>query len=216
MTLLDLRTSLYVIFSILLVIYAALAVIASQVGGGKVSVGGLSPLHIYIFIVGIVGVKETLSYALGMSVRRRDYYWGVLIAGVLVAAVCSVAGAILSLVEANVLVHYGLQVEVFHMFGLQSTGPLGSWLADFIFLSFEFLFGFILALLYRRFGSSGLYILFGAVILSVAIVHLTDGWGPVLRWLSSLNSSLEAALWTLPAIAAAAAAAYGLLRRATV
>ncbi|XEC96142.1 hypothetical protein AB6A23_06160 [Paenibacillus tarimensis] len=216
MILADLRTSFYVILSILLVIYVTLTVIALRVVDGEVTVGGLSPLHIYMFVIGIAGFKETLAYALGMSVRRTDYFRGVLIAGFGTAAVSSFAITLLSEAESAVFAQFDLQVKVFHLIGFESVGTAGRWLANFIFHSFEYVLGFMFALLYKRFGAIGLYVLVGAFLLAAALAHLLDGWGPVFVWLGSLNDGLEAALWLLPLLAFNIVVSYALIRRVTV
>jgi hypothetical protein len=217
MTLIDLRTSLYVVFSVLLVIYLVLSVISVGVASdAEVTIGGLSPLHIFVFIAGMVGVKESLAYALGMSVRRRDYYVGVLVAGIIVAAVCSFAISLFSMIENALFAQFDSQVKVFHMIGFESVGHLGRWIANFIFLTFEFTLGFLFALLYRRFGSIGLYVLFGVFLIAAALIHLFGAWEPIFTWFGSISGGLEAAMWLLILLAFNLVVSYMLMRRVTV
>jgi hypothetical protein len=64
--------------------------IISVILGGKTAIytGGLSSIYIYMLVLGSLTVKETFAFALGFSVRRRDYYLGTLVMAVATCAVC--------------------------------------------------------------------------------------------------------------------------------
>jgi len=210
---LDVRTSVFVMWGILLAIYAFLAFISLRSENVQMNVAGLSPLHIYMFVIGIVGLKETSAYAIGMSVRRTDYYLAVFaLAAFLSVAfglVCSAAAAL----EAAWFDGPNVIFRLFRMDGFESLAFGDAWFSHSVLFLLTYLLGWNLALLHRRFGQFSLYALAGLAILIIALIHRFNGWGPIDEFFFSVEDALETALWALVPTAALAASAYALIRR---
>jgi len=216
MMLLDVRMSAAIFWAILLFVYGLLALLLYQFGGGEATSGGLTPMCIYMAILGIVSLRETLPYALGMSVRRKDYFVGLLGGGLAVAAAFSGLSTLLSRIEQAVFAGADVRVSFFNMPAYRALSLGEEWGSQFAFLASAFAFGMMLALLHKRFGNISLYLLFAGLFLAVATLHLFDGWPAVFEWLLSLDSVVVLSLWMLPVAAVAAAASFVLLRRAAV
>jgi len=216
MYLTDVRPSIYIFWSILFAVYALMLLILFQFEDGQVSSGGLSPLYVYMLIVGIVSLKETLPYALGMGVRRKDYYWGVVGSGIGLAGAFSFIMAVLSRIETVAFRNMERQFQFFRIPFFDSIGFGEEWGSQFLFLSFAFSFGLLLSLLHRRFGKISLYAFFGMLFLAIILLHLFHAWPSIFVWLVSLDSIVAFSLWLLPVIFANAAASYLLVRRVTV
>ncbi|HZG86459.1 hypothetical protein [Paenibacillus sp.] len=216
MMLLDVRTSAAIFWAILFFVYGLLALLLYRFGGGEATTGGLTPMYIYMVILGIVALRETLPYALGMSVRRKDYYFGLLGGGLAVAAAFSAFSTLLSRIEQAVFAGADIRISFFSMPVYRTIGLGGEWGSQFVFLASAFALGMMLALLHKRFGNISLYLFFAGLFLAATALHLFDGWPAVFEWLLSLDSIVDLSLWVLPVTALLALVSFVLLRRATV
>jgi len=215
MFLADMKLSVLIFWGIMFAVYAILVYAVLQFGDGEVISGNVSPLYIYMLILGIVGLKETFPYALGMNVRRKDYFFGILLSGLVVAAAFSVVQTLLALLERAAFGQLGDVVQFFRIPAFADIGAAGAWLTQFLILTFMFALGFLIALIFNRFGSTGLYALAGIALIAIILTHLMDGWSRVFAWLFGLDSLLSLALWLTPVALLLLAASYGLIRRAT-
>ena len=209
---LDVRVSVFVTWGILLGIYILLAILSMRADSAVINVG-VSPLHIYLFVVAIAGLKETSAYALGMSVRRTDYYLAVFALAALLSAAFGLAYTAGAALEAAWFDRRNITFNVFRMGGFESLGFGVAWFAHTVLFLLTYLVAWNLALLHRRFGQFSLYVLAGAVILILVLIHRFDGWGPIDRFFLGIGDALDAALWALIPSAALAASAYALIRR---
>ena len=210
---LDVRVSVFVTWGIVLGIYALLAIISLRAESVELVASGLSPLHTYLFVVGIVGLKETAAYALGMSVRRTDYYFAVLALAAILSTAFGLAYTAGAMLEAAWFKRPNLDFRVFRVDGFESLSFVAAWFAHAILFLLTYLIAWNLALLHKRFGQFSLYALAGLVALPIALIDRFDGWGPIDRFFVGIGDALEFALWALIPMAVLAASAYALIRR---
>lgn len=210
---LDVRTSVFVMWGIILGVYVLLALLSLRADRVEMNVRVMSPLHIYMFIVAMVGLRETSAYAIGMSVRRTDYYFAVLALASVLSAVFGLAYTAGALVEAAWFDRPDLTFRVFRIGGFESQAFGAAWFSHAVLFLLTYLIGWNLALLHRRFGQFSLYGLAGLVILIIALIERFDAWGPIERFFYGIDDALEFALWALIPAAALTASAYALIRR---
>lgn len=208
---LDTRASVFVMLGLLLGIYAVLAFITIYLGG-QLSVTGLSPMHAYMFILGFIGLKETSAYALGMSVRRTDYYLAVLSSAALLSVAFGLLYSAGSLLESTLFERPGVVFRMFRMDGFDSLGFVAAWVSYAVFFLLVYVVGWNLALLHKRFGQFSLYALAAAFVLALYLIGRFSGWEPVFRFLAGIENGFEAAVWALIPLAALAGTAYTLIR----
>ena len=177
--------------------------------------------------------------------RRRDYFLGTMALGVAVSAAWAILLVLLSLIEANLIQNWGVDLHFFHLpyfsdgsplrlllvvlsrYGLRTIDPtylrggasLQQFWVYFTLLLFMYLLGFLPGSIYQRFGRIGMYILAGVAFLLLSVFLLVstywNWWGSHLRLVCPADRR-RAALWMLPLIAICALASYALLRKATV
>ncbi|WP_276356172.1 hypothetical protein [Cohnella caldifontis] len=183
--------------------------------------GGLSSIYVYVFVAGIVILAQTFPFALGMGVRRTDYFWGTLAATASSSAITTVVLILLSEAEAGWLNGWGVGLHFFHL-PFVHEGP--AWLqaaTHFTLLMTLILIGFFISAVYRRFGKFGLYA-FGLVALLVFIVGpllLTyfERWDDIGRWVEANFHTLnDLTPWLLLVAVLLGLGSYGMLRKATI
>lgn len=195
--------------------------IIAAIIGGKIAdyTGGLSSIYIYMLVVGSITVKETFAFALGFSVRRRDYYLGTLLMSAATSAVSAFLIWLLSLVEAYLIPGWGLNLHFFHLPYL-NDGPLAGQLWIYFVVMFcMFWLGFAPACVFQRFRSIGLYSLTAVVLLPATVLGFVatrfNWWGPIFGWFAQ-QSAFALASWTLPIVAICVLGSYAFLRKAAV
>jgi len=218
MSLKEARYSALIFWSIMIAVNLFLFILFTSLDNidGEVNSAGVSPMYVYMFVSGIVGLRESLPYALGMSVRRKDYFFGVKSAALCVAAGFALFATLMAIVEEAVSGAFGItNVRFFHAAWFDSVGVLGELAAHFVFLSFFFALGFFFSLLQKRFGAVSLYLSGALLLVAIYGLHLLGAWPSIFRWLYGLDSILMFAVWLVPVAAAVAAASYLLIRKAT-
>lgn len=189
--------------------------------GGKTAIytGGLASIYLYMLVVGIVTLRDSLPFALGFSVRRTDYFLGTVGMVAAVSAVTAILLLLLSLTESELIRGWGVELHFFHL-PYVNDGPLiGQLWIYFVVMVHMYFLGFAIASVYQRFGRIGMYVFFIAAFLLVSVCTYAftyfNWWGDIFRSLSQY-SAFELASWMVLAIAAYALVSYELLRKATV
>lgn len=91
---------IYVPWFILLLSFAVNLIIGISMGGEEnINTGGVSSIFIYMFVCSMVIQGQTFPFALGMNVRRTDFFMGTSVMGLLVSAASAVILFFLSVVE---------------------------------------------------------------------------------------------------------------------
>ncbi|GAA4832430.1 hypothetical protein GCM10023310_07210 [Paenibacillus vulneris] len=179
--------------------------------------GGLISIFISITIIGAVTLAHTFPFALGMSVRRTDYFLGTSLAAVIVNVASALMLSILSFVEQTTD-GWGVKMHFFNLPFMETFSILGHFVVYFVLLLHQHFLGFAISSIHRRFGPTGLFTFFAAVLvlLSALALLLThyNLWVGIAMWFAGHLALFLCCL----AIAAIlyGLASYALLRRATV
>lgn len=206
-------------WSILLSSFVINLIIAAIIGG-KIAdyTGGLSSIYIYMLVVGSITLKETFPFALGFSMRRRDYYLGTLLMSAATCAVSAFLIWLLSLVEAYLIPGWGVSLHFFHLPYLNDGLLAGQLWIYFVVMVCMYWLGFAPASVFQRFRSIGLLALGIASLLISSILGFAatrwNWWGTIFHWFAQ-QSAFNLASWTVPLIAICVLASYALLRKAT-
>jgi hypothetical protein len=231
-------------FAIVLLI--ALSIVLLTGGTTPVYTGALATIYFVMLLVGIGAVIRMFPFAVGFGTRRKDYLLGTLAWGITVCAAWAILLGLLSLIEANVIKNWGVNLHYFHLPFFSDGSPLrqfcwsyyhdlsckqtdpnyfrnGSSLqqfwVSFVLLLFMYLLGLLLASIFQRFGRTGEYIFFGVVFLFLSVFLLLSSywnWWGAILGWLAQQSAATLGLWLVPLIAICALASYALLHKATV
>lgn len=189
--------------------------------GGKTEIftGGLSSIYIFMLILGPISLRDTFAFALGFSVRRMDYLLGTVLMVLATSAVTALLLFLLSLLESTLIVGWGVGVHFFHLPYLNNGSLFEQFWVYFVPLVCLYFLGFVIGCIYRRFGSTGMWIFFSLAVLLVSAFTLIytylRWWGTLFTWLGQF-SAFEFALWMAPLSTVYVLVSYVLLRKATV
>ncbi|MCZ2803481.1 hypothetical protein O2W18_00005 [Modestobacter sp. VKM Ac-2983] len=179
--------------------------------------GGLAALYITVLVTFIQAVTMMFPFAMGLSLSRRVFYLGTALVAVIEALGYGLVLSALTAIE-NATNGWGVGLD-FWAPGAVDVGNPALQVVVFAvpLLACAFL-GIGLGVLYKRWGTAGIYVLTAASIIGagglVLLLTWRQAWDELGAWLG--DRSVES--WTigLPAVAAAALAAlaYLGLRRA--
>jgi len=175
----------------------------------------ISPLW-YLAAVAVLAISQSFPFALGFGVTRRDFYLGTSLLFVTSSVVNAIALATLALIEESTD-GWGIGAKMFTSLFFD-----GTWIANFFVYSVVqlgiFFIGACIATVYMRWRVMGMLVFwFGfALVLvgTIALITLTDNWGPVGGWLVA-QGTVGIFAWLLLLVALAAFFGYFILRRAT-
>lgn len=180
--------------------------------------GGIVSIYIYILVIGMTVLSQTFPLALGLSIRRADYFWGTAAAIGIVSAFIAILLQVFAIAE-RLTDQWGLKLYFFNLPYLSDGSILTQLGISFIISVHCFFFGFMITCIHRRFGVKGLFAFLISLFLlsSIGVLLCTyyHWWGDV--YLSIIQySALELALWTLPFSVMYAWLSYVWLRKSTV
>jgi hypothetical protein len=230
-------------FAICLFLDLFIAVLLGRHVTGGFYVGAVSALYFVMLAQGVITLSGTFPFAVGFGARRRDYFLGTLAMGGAVSATWAVLLGLLSLVEANVIKDWGVDLHFFHLpfFSdgaparqfcwttyctaqsnpnyFHNGAPMQQFWVYFALLLFMYLLGMLIGSIYQRFGRTGIYILLVAAVLLLSVFFLVSAyvrwWGAISDWLAPQTATILA-LWLVPPMACFALISFALLRKATV
>ncbi|NEW08044.1 hypothetical protein GK047_18755 [Paenibacillus sp. SYP-B3998] len=179
--------------------------------------GSVVAIFIYTFVAGTVTLKETFPFALGLSVRRKDYFLGTFATAMMVNLISAVMLAVLSIAE-QATNGWGTQLYYFQVEFLKDVPLIGMLGIYFILLVNMYFLGLAISSIHRRFGRNGMFAFFTAVFLLGVVGTFLNAyfhlWGDMFGWL--VHHYRELFWWMVPAIVGYLLIAYALLRKATV
>ncbi|MET0296392.1 MAG: hypothetical protein ABW024_03260 [Microbacterium sp.] len=184
--------------------------------GVKAGGGSQAPLWYFLW-VGVQSLTMTFPFSQAMSVTRREFYLGTLVAAVATSAMLAVIYVVGGLLE-QATDGFGVNGYFFYLEWLWVGGPLAAFVIFFAAALLFFLVGFWAATIFKRFGTVSLTVVFvgiAAILVGLAwIATATGSWVGV--WESILaTGALGLALWGLLLGAVLAVISYLTLRRAT-
>ncbi|WP_193597515.1 hypothetical protein [Microbacterium sp. YJN-G] len=178
-------------------IYALIPVDTPKYGGG-----GQAPLWVF-FAVGMSAMTLTFPFSQAISITRREFFIGTMLAAVLGSAfmgVLFVIGGGIELLTDG----YGINGWMFHLPWVWAAGPFVAFVVYFTLALFFFVIGFTGATIYKRWGALTLTIIgvaLGLILVGLLfLINRLELWAEVGTALNSLGA-LGLALWGLLGIA---------------
>lgn len=178
--------------------------------------GGLIAIYIYMLIASGIIVSQTFPFAIGLSVRRTDYFIGTAAMAVLFSVAASLILTLLSLAE-EMTEAWGWNFYFFRLPFINS-GPAvqQAWTIFGIMLSILFT-GIGIASVYQRYGRLGMLVFFtGSLLVSSigsVILTATGMWSELFGWLIA-HSAASVATWLVLLAVLCALLSHCMLRRA--
>lgn len=208
----------YLPWIILLSSFLINAVISSFVSESMIT-GGLSSIFVYMFVGGVVVLVQTFPFALGLSVRRSDFFSGTMLYFLSISLYTVIVLLILSFIESQVFIGWGTDLYFFHLPYVSDGMLIEQFFVFFLFVLHCFLSGFIISSLYRRFGKNGTYTFFILILMVSSIVSFlitrNQWWDDIFNWFA-VHTAFELAIWTIPLTCIYMILSYLMLRKATV
>ncbi|MFP1602898.1 hypothetical protein ACLD0U_09450 [Microbacterium sp. 2216-1] len=192
-------------------IYAMIPVDTPKYGGG-----GQAPLWVF-FAVGMTAMTMTFPFSQAISITRREFFIGTMLAAILGSAFMGVLFLIGGGIEL-LTNGWGVNGYVFYLPDLWAAGAGGAFVIYFTLALFFFVVGFTGATIYKRWGALMITLVgVGIGLLLVAALFLItrlELWGQVGSTLGQLGA-LGVALWGLVGVGVLMIISYLTLRRAT-
>ncbi|RTE04363.1 hypothetical protein [Paenibacillus whitsoniae] len=201
---------------IIAVSFAINFIISSSLNDGEdIHTGSIASIFVYTFVAGTLTLKDTFSFALGFSVRRKDYWLGTVLMAVSTYVLSGLLLTALTFIEDGT---HGWGVRL-HFFKVEFLGDLSfpSMLGINVILLLHFYFlGLAISSLHRRTGAIGMYGFFTALLLlgSIGTYVMTHYqlWMDFGLWVAHHYMSFF--WWMIPLALIYSVISYGLLRRA--
>ncbi|OCT16008.1 hypothetical protein A8709_10340 [Paenibacillus pectinilyticus] len=193
-------------------------IIALSVDTGEtMNTGSISSIYVYTFVAGTLTLKETFPFAIGLSIRRKDYFIGTALTVLFVNVVSSIALGVMSGIE-EATNGWGVQLHLFKIGIFDNVSFIGMLGIHFSILIHAFFLGFAISSLHRRWGSMAMYTFFTASLVLGTIASYTmthyGKWVDLGHWLA--DHYLTLFWWTIPLVMIYSIVSYGVLRRAAV
>lgn len=193
------------------------AVIADEIPDDPTT-GGLASIYVVTMIGAAQAITQFFPFSLGLSLTRRTFYAAT---SLLLVAEALVFGVLLYLckVVEEATGGWGMSLRFFGLPFLSSDNPLAQiliYVVPFVLVGY---LGICVALVLKRWGVSGLYVLgiglLGVLGLLVVLVTWQHWWAAIGRWFADQSTLSLFAGW--PALLTLLLAGAGLLmiRRAT-
>ena len=197
-------------FILSLMVFALIPVDAPKYGGGS-----QAPLW-YFLVVGVQSLTLTFPFSQAMSVTRREFYLGTLLAATVTAGMLAIVFVVGGFIE-QATTGWGINGYFFYLDWIWAAGPLAAFFVYFAIAMLFFVIGFWTATIYKRFGSVWLtVVLVGIGLILVGLMWLTglaDAWVAVFTWIAE-QGALGLALWGVLVGAVLAGVSFLILRRA--
>lgn len=199
---------------ITLIVYWIIA--ASGVSGPMYSGGSQAPLW-YFAVVGAQAMNLTFYFSQAMSLTRREFYLGSLLAAAISAVGISVVFVVLGLIE-QATSGYGIGGYFAYLPWVWENGPLAAGTVYFVLTMLWFVLGFWFAIAKKRFGTLlltvSLIVIALALLAVAAWLSLNQAWGELWLWLAG-TEAIGLALWAAGLTMVFALGSYLTLRRLT-
>ncbi|MBB6675198.1 hypothetical protein [Cohnella nanjingensis] len=196
----------------------AVNLVISQFMEADLYTGGVASLYIYMLVIGIVTLTHTFPFAIGFNVRRKDYFWGTLVAAGGASLYSAVILTLLSYVEYDLTDGWGSGLNFFHLPYLSDGSLFVQLVVSFLLILNLFYTGFFITGIFKRFGRAGLFTFAIALLILGTVFSFImtqqEWWVNVIDWFNA-HTMFEFTLWTLPVTVVFMLLSYAMLRRAT-
>ncbi|MBN8883309.1 hypothetical protein EDD28_1940 [Salana multivorans] len=166
--------------------YAVYAIVRSAGADGPLVGGGAQAPLWYFLVVGIQSLTLTFPFSQAMSVTRREFYTGSLLAALGGSALLAVVFVVIGLVE-DATDGFGLGGVFARLPGLWDEGIPLAFAFYLVMAMLAFVTGFLAATVFKRFGTLwlvvGLLAVAAVLVLAVWLITSTGSWGSVGRWI---------------------------------
>lgn len=214
---LDSRFSFFVFWGILISIFALTLIITLFYNNlTSIQISGFGAILIYTFIAGIISPKDSLHFALGLSIRRKDFFRGTALFFVLQSLVQLLLVVIILSLEKWLERTLDVHISFFHFdLFVQSTPQI--ILFALLVMLHQFMFGFALISIFHRFGRFGMFMLGGASFLFLVLMSIFNGWKLFIPLLELFDSGEQFMFLFIPVmIIIHTAVAFACIRRVTI
>ncbi|WHY88236.1 hypothetical protein QNH39_10530 [Neobacillus novalis] len=180
--------------------------------------GGVSSIFFYTFIAGIFLVAKSFSFAIGMSIRRIDYFIGSSLFGTISSTLIASLIFLLALLEKQTN-GWGTRLHFFHLPYVNDGTLSEQFILYMIILLNLFFLGFLISSFARRFGGKGMFIFSLALLLIGSIffflISQYEVWGSIFSWFTS-RTAVQIAYWLVPFTLLYLLGSYRMLRKAVI
>lgn len=184
--------------------------------GAKYGGGSQAPIW-YFFAVGIMALSYTFPFSQALSITRRDFFFGTMLAALITSILLGVIFVVGGFLERATDGWWGVNGYFFSLDWVWQSGPLLAGVFFAVVSLLLFVIGFWGSTIYRRFGAIGLtltLVTLGLVLIAgLWIVSQVAAWAEVGAWLAALTIPTLIG-WILLAIGVFGAVSYATLRRA--
>lgn len=178
--------------------------------------GGLISIFICMMVVGILTLTKSFPFALGLSIRRTDFFLGTLMMFTFACLGISFVLLVLSLVEGDWA--WGVGLHFFNLPYLNDGSLVEQWWTLFATAFHLTFFGFVISAIYKRFGRMGLFILFPVIFIAGSIFGLLSTyygwWMDIFNWVRE-HSAAQLASWLFVVAIIYMLLSFFLIRKAT-
>ncbi|MDN3311999.1 hypothetical protein QWJ90_13775 [Microbacterium oryzae] len=180
----------------------------------KVAGAAQAPLW-YFLVIGVYALTLSFPFSQAMSLTRREFYLGTLVAAALSALALSLIFLALGLFE-QATDGYGMTGYYAYLPWMWEAGPAAATLTYFVATMLVFVLGFWAATIYKRFGTliftATLFAIGLALLGLIALATWQEAWPDVWRWFAE-TGALGLTLWAIPVVVLLAGGSYLTLRR---
>lgn len=213
------QTFIWVPLIVLAGAYAVCLALFWLIPADGIDAGGAQAPLWYFGVIGAQALTLTFPFSQAMSITRREFVLGTLLAAsgtALMLSVLFVVGGVFEKWTGG----YGGDHSFFRVPGLWSDGWAAAGVIHFVAAMAAFLVGFGFATVYMRFNAMVLTLTLTALGLALVAVGwiLTEAgaWGSIGDWMADHGAIGVATIWGIPLVAVLGVASYGMLRRATI
>ncbi|MGG1517663.1 hypothetical protein ABE504_19770 [Paenibacillus oryzisoli] len=203
-------------WAIIVVSFAVNFIIAASLNDGEeIHTGSIASIFVYSFVAGTLTLKDTFSFALGFSVRRKDYWLGTAMTAIYAYVAAGLLLTLLTFIEEGTN-GWGVRLHFFKVEFLGDLSFLSMLGINVILMIHSYFLGLAISSLHRRAGAIGMYGFFTALLLigSIGSYIMTHYqlWRDFGLWVAHHYMSFF--WWMIPLALIYSAISYGLLRRA--
>jgi hypothetical protein len=169
----------------------------------------------YFLVVGVLSMTNTFPFCLAVSVSRREYWAGTMLAATGFSIGFTVLCALGRLIEYVTNGWWNL-IPFFSIPWVTADGLLAQSVFTLALTLLAFMLGFVLSALWKRTGATGLIIAITALVaflVTIAwVITGMEAWGSVADWFFN-QTGLAIGMWLLAVDAVFAGVSYLIIRR---